>query len=183
PVPAPPPGPTRPAAGGGAVHRRPARGGDGAAGRAAGHRRADGPHRRTARPAARPSAAERAARRPTRHPSPRDRQAPARVPSLEADRTMTAPTPPAHRLAVLGAGSWGTTFARVLADGGAEVVLWARREEIAREIREEHRNRAYLPQHDLPGTVHGTSDLDEALDGADGVVIAVPAQSLRTTLE
>src|SRR5699024_3088069 len=117
PVPAPPPGPTRPAAGGGAVHRRPARGGDGAAGRAAGHRRADGPHRRTARPAARPSAAERAARRPTRHPSPRDRQAPARVPSLEADLTMTAPTPPARRLAVLGAGSWGTTFARVLADG------------------------------------------------------------------
>ena len=96
---------------------------------------------------------------------------------------MTAPTPPARRLAVLGAGSWGTTFARVLADGGAEVVLWARREEIAREIREEHRNRAYLPRHDLPGTVHGTSDLDEALAGADGVVIAIPAQSLRATLE
>src|SRR5699024_6249658 len=43
--------------------------------------------------------------------------------------------------------------------------------------------RAYLPQHDLPGTVHGTSDLDEALAGADGVVIAIPAQSLRATLQ
>ncbi len=95
---------------------------------------------------------------------------------------MTAPSP-TRRLAVLGAGSWGTTFARVLADGGSEVVLWARREEIAREIREEHRNRAYLPQHDLPETVHGTSDLDEALAGADGVVVAVPAQSLRATLQ
>ena len=95
---------------------------------------------------------------------------------------MTAPSP-TRRLAVLGAGSWGTTFARLLADGGSEVVLWARREEIAREIREEHRNRAYLPQHDLPETVHGTSDLDEALAGADGVVVAVPAQSLRATLQ
>src|SRR5699024_9326459 len=137
---------------------------------------------RAARSAPRRAAADRAARRPARHPSPRDRPPPARLPSREADRTMTAPSP-TRRLAVLGAGSWGTTFARVLADGGSEVVLWARREEIAREIREEHRNRAYLPQHDLPETVHGTSDLDEALAGADGVVVAVPAQSLRATLQ
>ncbi|ASK64764.1 glycerol-3-phosphate acyltransferase [Brachybacterium avium] len=96
---------------------------------------------------------------------------------------MTPAPTPDRRLAVLGAGSWGTTFARVLADGGAEVALWARREEIAREIREQHRNSAYLPDHRLPETVHATSDLEEALDGADGVVIAIPAQSLRGTLE
>jgi glycerol-3-phosphate dehydrogenase (NAD(P)+) len=89
---------------------------------------------------------------------------------------------PAARLAVLGAGSWGTTFARVLADGGAEVTLWARREEVAREIREERRNTAYLPRHRLPETVHGTSRLEEALEGADGIVVAIPAQALRATL-
>lgn len=87
------------------------------------------------------------------------------------------------RLAVLGAGSWGTTFAGVLADGGAEVTLWARREEVAREIREEHANSAYLPGHRLPDALHGTSRLEEALDGVDGVVLAIPAQSLRATLE
>lgn len=87
------------------------------------------------------------------------------------------------RLTVLGAGSWGTTFAGVLADGGADVTLWARREEVAREIREQHSNRGYLPDHRLPDAVHGTSRLEEALEGADGVVLAIPAQSLRATLE
>ncbi|ATG53191.1 glycerol-3-phosphate acyltransferase [Brachybacterium vulturis] len=95
---------------------------------------------------------------------------------------MTTPPTAPRRLAVLGAGSWGTTFARVLADGGSEVVLWARREEVAREIREQHSNRAYLPDHSLPETIHGTSDLGAALEGVDGVVIAIPAQSLRATL-
>ncbi|WP_114855696.1 NAD(P)H-dependent glycerol-3-phosphate dehydrogenase [Brachybacterium sp. YJGR34] len=87
------------------------------------------------------------------------------------------------RLAVLGAGSWGTTVAQVLADGGSETMLWARREEVAREIREEHRNRRYLGEHELPATVGATSQLGEALEGADGIVVAVPAQSLRATLQ
>lgn len=87
------------------------------------------------------------------------------------------------RLAVLGAGSWGTTFAQVLADGGADVTLWARREEVAREIREEHRNSAYLGDRPLPETVGATSSVEEAFDGADGIVLAVPAQSMRGTLE
>ncbi|MGP9844192.1 NAD(P)H-dependent glycerol-3-phosphate dehydrogenase [Brachybacterium sp. 107] len=87
------------------------------------------------------------------------------------------------RLAVLGAGSWGTTFAQVLADGGADVTLWARREEVAREIREEHRNSAYLGDRLLPQTVGATSSVQEAFDGADGIVLAVPAQSMRATLE
>ncbi|WP_193104018.1 NAD(P)H-dependent glycerol-3-phosphate dehydrogenase [Brachybacterium sp. FME24] len=87
------------------------------------------------------------------------------------------------RLSILGAGSWGTTFAQVLADGGADVTLWARREEVAREIREEHRNRAYTGERELPPTVTGTSSIREALDGADGIIVAVPAQSMRGTLE
>lgn len=86
------------------------------------------------------------------------------------------------RVAVLGAGSWGTTFAQVLADGGADVTLWARREEVAREIRETRRNSAYLGDHELPGQVTATSSIAEALEGADGIVVAVPAQSLRATV-
>src|SRR5690625_4227606 len=86
------------------------------------------------------------------------------------------------RLAVLGGGSWGTTFAQVLADSGAQVTLWARREEVAREIREEHRNRTYLGGHRLPAEVTATSSVAEAVDGADGIVVALPAQSLRPTL-
>jgi glycerol-3-phosphate dehydrogenase (NAD(P)+) len=49
------------------------------------------------------------------------------------------------KVAVIGAGSWGTTFAKVLADGGSEVSLWARRPEIANEINLSHRNGDYLP--------------------------------------
>lgn len=86
------------------------------------------------------------------------------------------------RVAVLGAGSWGTTFAQVLADGGTEVTLWARREEIAREIRTTHRNSTYLGDHELPPQVTATSSITEALAGAEGVVVAVPAQSLRATV-
>src|SRR5690625_3450612 len=86
------------------------------------------------------------------------------------------------RLAVLGGGSWGTTFAQVLADSGAQVTLWARREEVAREIREEHRNRTYLGGHRLPAEVTATSSVAEAVDGADGIVVPLPAQSLRPTL-
>ncbi|MFC7374763.1 NAD(P)H-dependent glycerol-3-phosphate dehydrogenase [Brachybacterium sp. GCM10030267] len=86
------------------------------------------------------------------------------------------------RLAVLGAGSWGTTFAQVLADGGAEVTLWARREEVAREIREEHRNSTYLGDRELPQALSATSSVTAALEGADGIVVAVPAQSMRATL-
>lgn len=86
------------------------------------------------------------------------------------------------RLAVLGAGSWGTTFAQVLADSGAEVTLWARREDVAGEIRAEHCNSSYLGEHRLPAQVMGTSCVAEAVDGAEGIVVAVPAQSLRQTV-
>ncbi|WP_263310438.1 NAD(P)H-dependent glycerol-3-phosphate dehydrogenase [Brachybacterium atlanticum] len=88
----------------------------------------------------------------------------------------------APRLTVLGAGSWGTTFAQLLADGGAEVTLWARREEVAREIETQRRNSAYLGDHELPASLRATADVAAALEGADGVVVAIPAQSMRATL-
>jgi glycerol-3-phosphate dehydrogenase (NAD(P)+) len=87
-----------------------------------------------------------------------------------------------RRVAVLGAGSWGTTFAKVLADAGHEVVVWARREEVAQHIRTQRRNPYYLPQTLLPLGVTATSDALEALVGADLVALAVPSQTVRENL-
>ncbi|SFP24735.1 glycerol-3-phosphate dehydrogenase (NAD(P)+) [Amycolatopsis arida] len=87
-----------------------------------------------------------------------------------------------QRIAVLGAGSWGTTFAKVLADAGREVTLWARRPEVAEEIRDAHTNSAYLTGVRLPERLTATTDPAAALAGADAVVLAVPSQSLRANL-
>ena len=89
---------------------------------------------------------------------------------------------PARRIAVLGAGSWGTTFAKVLADGGSDVTVWARRPELAREISEARRNSDYLPGVNLPRNLRATSRLDEAVAGAEQVYISIPSQSLRENL-
>ncbi|MGY1803558.1 NAD(P)H-dependent glycerol-3-phosphate dehydrogenase [Blastococcus sp. SYSU D00922] len=86
------------------------------------------------------------------------------------------------RAAVLGAGSWGTTFAKVLADAGCDVMLHARRPELAKSITEDGENRDYLPGVRLPGAVRATADPAEALLDADVVVLAVPSQSLRDNL-
>jgi glycerol-3-phosphate dehydrogenase (NAD(P)+) len=86
------------------------------------------------------------------------------------------------RAAVLGAGSWGTTFAKVLADAGCDVTLHARRPELAKSITEDGENRDYLPGVRLPSRVRATADAAEALLGADVVVLAVPSQSLRENL-
>ncbi|MEQ3548946.1 NAD(P)H-dependent glycerol-3-phosphate dehydrogenase [Pseudonocardia nematodicida] len=86
------------------------------------------------------------------------------------------------RVAVLGAGSWGTSFAKVLADAGREVRLWARRTEVAEAINTGHHNPGYLPGVELPPGLRATHDAAEALDGADAVVLAVPSQSLRANL-
>lgn len=88
-----------------------------------------------------------------------------------------------QRITVLGAGSWGTTFAKVLADAGRDVVLWARREEVARAVREDRRNHDYLPDVELPGTIYATSDFDAALAGAEAVVLGLPSQSIRQHLQ
>jgi glycerol-3-phosphate dehydrogenase (NAD(P)+) len=87
-----------------------------------------------------------------------------------------------ERAAVLGAGSWGTAFAKVLADAGRDVVLWARRPEVAVSIRERHSNPDYLPALRLPDAVTATTDARAALDGADLAVIAIPSQTLRGNL-
>ncbi len=86
------------------------------------------------------------------------------------------------RAAVLGAGSWGTTFAKVLADAGCSVTLHARRPELAASITADGENADYLPGVRLPDALRATTDAAEALEGADIVVLAVPSQSLRENL-
>jgi glycerol-3-phosphate dehydrogenase (NAD(P)+) len=85
--------------------------------------------------------------------------------------------------AVMGSGAWGTALAKVLADAGNPVTLWARRPEVAEEINDTHRNSGYLGEVELPKTIRATSDAAEALAGACTVVLGVPAQSLRSNLE
>jgi glycerol-3-phosphate dehydrogenase (NAD(P)+) len=87
-----------------------------------------------------------------------------------------------RRIAVLGAGSWGTAFAKVMADAGRDVRLWARRPEVAAAINETHANPDYLPGVALPGLLTATTDATAALDGAHAVVLAVPSQALRANL-
>ncbi|MFF0386922.1 NAD(P)H-dependent glycerol-3-phosphate dehydrogenase [Streptomyces sp. NPDC004286] len=86
------------------------------------------------------------------------------------------------RAAVLSAGSWGTAVAKILADAGTDVVLHARRDEIADGINRHHRNPGYHADVELPHTVTATTDAAAALDGADFLVLSIPAQSLRDNL-
>lgn len=83
--------------------------------------------------------------------------------------------------AVMGAGSWGTAFAMMVHDSGEDVVLWARRDEVAAEINEQRTNAAYLPGVQLPA-FRATSDPQEALAAADVVVLAVPSMGLEPQL-
>lgn len=86
-------------------------------------------------------------------------------------------------VAVMGAGSWGTTLAKVFADAGNEVTLWARRPELAQTINTTHRNRDYLPDFELPASVSATADPAQALTGAAIVIFGVPSQTLRANLK
>ncbi|MCR2811612.1 NAD(P)-dependent glycerol-3-phosphate dehydrogenase [Microbacterium sp. zg.Y1090] len=96
---------------------------------------------------------------------------------------MSRRTDAAPRVAVIGAGSWGTTFGKILADGGAHVVMWARRPELAHEIDEAKRNSQYLPGINLPRSMSATHHLAEALDGATQVYLSIPSQTARANLK
>jgi len=86
-------------------------------------------------------------------------------------------------VAVMGSGAWGTALAKLLADAGGDVRLWARRPDVAAEINSSRYNAAYLPGVKLPTGITATADAKEALSGVMTVLLAVPAQTLRTNLE
>lgn len=85
------------------------------------------------------------------------------------------------KVGLLGGGSWGTTVAALVARN-APVTLWARNPETVTEINEHHTNRRYLPDSDLPPALQATSDIEEAISGADVVVMGIPSQSFRGVL-
>ncbi len=87
------------------------------------------------------------------------------------------------RIAVFGAGSWGTAFSIVLADAGNEVRIWGRRQEVCDTINASRENTDYLPGVQLPDNITATHDPAVALAGAEVMVLAVPSQSLRENLE
>ena len=89
--------------------------------------------------------------------------------------------PAGERVAVLGAGSWGTAVAAVSARS-APTVLWARRAELAASINRSHRNGEYLTELDLPRELEATPSLEEAVTGAGLVVMAVPSHGFRAVL-
>src|SRR5262249_58680760 len=84
-------------------------------------------------------------------------------------------------VAVIGAGSWGTAVAGLVA-GNAPTILWARREELAAELNTTHENGDYLPGIALPETLTATCDLERACVGADVVVLGVPSHGFRAVL-
>ncbi|MDM5316094.1 NAD(P)H-dependent glycerol-3-phosphate dehydrogenase [Fictibacillus sp. b24] len=87
-----------------------------------------------------------------------------------------------HNVAVLGAGSWGTALAIVLADNGHDVRLWGRREEQVVEINKEHRNEKYLPGVELPENIKATTQLEECVKDADTIVLVTPTKAMRDVL-
>jgi len=85
-------------------------------------------------------------------------------------------------IAVVGAGSWGTALAIVLADNAHEVRLWSHNEDQVKEINEYHTNKKYLPEIILPELIVGYASLSDALAGAETVILAVPTKAIREVL-
>ncbi len=85
------------------------------------------------------------------------------------------------RVAVLGAGSFGTTMGSLIS-GHNDVMLWSRNDEVAHDVNHEHRNERYLAGFDLPPGLRATADLHEAVTAAEVVVVAVPSHGVRATL-
>lgn len=86
------------------------------------------------------------------------------------------------QVAVIGAGSWGTAVANLVAIK-QPVVLWARRPELAENINSRQRNPDYLPDYELSAGIMATSDLAAALSGAEALVMGVPSHGFRSVLE
>ena len=86
------------------------------------------------------------------------------------------------RVTVLGGGSWGSTVAS-LTTARHPTVLWARNADAALEVNESHTNARYLPGFTLPRRLRATADLQEAVSGADVVIVGIPSAGFRSVLE
>jgi len=82
-------------------------------------------------------------------------------------------------VAIVGAGSWGTAFAIMLAERYGEITLWAHEENVCASIRERRENEAFLPGFKVPAAVRPTNDLAEAVAGKSVIAFAVPSHHMR----
>ncbi len=87
------------------------------------------------------------------------------------------------KIAVIGAGSWGTALGALLTDKGEHVVLWTRNADQAASIRESRHNNKYLTDMELPESLEVTTHLREAVSDADIILLAVASQSIREVLK
>lgn len=87
-----------------------------------------------------------------------------------------------RRIAVIGAGSWGTALSIIAGRAGHEVRLWSRNAEVVDGINRDHRNSAYLKTFVVPETVTATGEIDEAIGGADFILLAAPSHVTRELL-
>ncbi|MDA9461576.1 Glycerol-3-phosphate dehydrogenase, NAD(P) [Enterococcus mundtii 3F] len=88
-----------------------------------------------------------------------------------------------YRVAVLGAGSWGTALAQVLAENGHDVRLWGHRASQINEINQKHTNERYLPEHQLPETIVAYTDMAKAVSEVDAVLFVVPTKAIRSVCQ
>ncbi|WP_010284246.1 NAD(P)H-dependent glycerol-3-phosphate dehydrogenase [Bacillus timonensis] len=88
-----------------------------------------------------------------------------------------------EKVTVVGAGSWGTALALVLADNDHEVRIWSHRKSQVDEINTKHTNSKYVPSIELPETIIGYADLTKALEGVKTIVLAVPTKAIREVLQ
>lgn len=84
-----------------------------------------------------------------------------------------------QRIAVIGAGSWGTALAKLLGDKGKQVALWGHRPEHVEPMARFRENKVYLPGFFLPKNIHITSRIEEAIEGATLIVMVVPSHVFR----
>lgn len=87
------------------------------------------------------------------------------------------------KIAVIGAGSWGTAMAGMLAGKHEQVILWARNADLAKKINNDHKNESYLNDVVLPKTLECTTDLAKAVDNAELIIVATPSHAVRATAD
>lgn len=93
--------------------------------------------------------------------------------------TADPPAPQSKRIAVIGAGSWGTALAIVAARNQHKVKLWAREPEVATQINRDRRNPFYLCEFELPHNIQATTSLEDAIEGAHFALLVLPSHAMR----
>jgi glycerol-3-phosphate dehydrogenase (NAD(P)+) len=87
------------------------------------------------------------------------------------------------QIGILGAGAWGTAIAKVIAEKEKKVVIWSHEEETMADISQSHRNSRFLPGVNLPKTLQATADIEEASNGREFLILAVPSMYLLETVK